>query len=58
MDFSLLFPALKPLVKQIFDSLIVPEIEKLEDKIGVEAVRAVVDAITDVLEAQVDKALS
>ena len=52
------WPTLKPVVKQAFDSVVIPEIQKLEDKIGSENVKLVVEVITKALEEAVDNALS
>lgn len=58
MDLKALLNALKPFIKQIFDGLIVPEIQKLEGQIGSIAVRAVIDSVAKALEAQVDQVLT
>lgn len=58
MDWTTLIPALKPFAKQIFDTVIVPEITKLEDQIGSAALKAVIEAVTAALEKEVDAVLS
>ena len=58
MKNMIIWPFLKPLIKQYFDVVIVPEIQALEDKIGNDAVKQVVEAITVAIEKTVDDTLS
>lgn len=49
---------LAPAAKQVFDKWVIPELKTLEDKIGVDAVKQVVEKITEVLETLADGALT
>lgn len=57
-DLNGLLVVLKPVIKKFVDEVAIPEVIKLEDKIGNEAVKHVVEALTKAAGDELDKLLS
>lgn len=57
-DAASLFALVKPLIKKFVDEVAIPEVMKLEQSIGPEAVKSVVGALTLAVETEIDKLLS
>lgn len=58
MDQATLEKLAAPIVKMVWDSVIHPELQKLEATIGNAALQAIVAALDPLINAQVDAALT